>query len=139
MDRIQYTSWPWAGRVRRAATRAAPRAAATANREKNTVPPSQLESLLADPAALCGMSYTQLHSIPRPELDSLQREGLVLRFTQQVDRIAMLQRLASRQAITRIDELDDVVPLLFEHTMYKSYPVSLLQRQRFDMLTGWFA
>ena len=33
--------------------------------------------------------------------------------------------------------LDDVVPLLFEHTMYKSYPVSLLEKGKFTQMNRW--
>src|ERR1700722_12887565 len=51
--------------------------------------------------------------------------------------MAMVSKLAGRQAITRVSEFDDVVPLLFEHTMYKSYPLSLLERRQFDKLTSW--
>lgn len=30
-----------------------------------------------------------------------------------------------------------MVPLLFEHTVYKSYPASPLLRNRFDLINGW--
>ena len=37
----------------------------------------------------------------------------------------------------RFDSLEDAVPLLFPHTVYKSYPLSLLERGQFDRLTRW--
>jgi hypothetical protein len=51
----------------------------------------------------------------------------------------MVSRLASRQGISALEDIEDVVPLLFEHTMYKSYPVALLARQQFTKLTDWLA
>jgi hypothetical protein len=49
----------------------------------------------------------------------------------------MVAKLAEAQGITGVVTIEDVVPLLFEHTMYKSYPPALLERQRFDQLTEW--
>jgi hypothetical protein len=34
--------------------------------------------------------------------------------------------------------LNDLVPLLYNHTVFKSYPMSLLEKNRFDLLTRWF-
>ena len=60
-----------------------------------------------------------------------------MRFEQQRDRIPTLSKLADRQGITSISEIDDVLPLLFEHTIYKSYPTYLLEKGQFDKLTTW--
>ncbi len=49
----------------------------------------------------------------------------------------MLTRLADFMGIMQIDRFEDVVPLLFDHTTYKSYPASLLDNGRFDQLTRW--
>jgi hypothetical protein len=59
------------------------------------------------------------------------------RFAELRDRIALLKRLADAHEIDEIRDLDDVTPLLFEHTVYKSYPRSLLLERRFDQLTAW--
>ncbi|MEV6925206.1 hypothetical protein AB0M46_11980 [Dactylosporangium sp. NPDC051485] len=96
-----------------------------------------LHDLLAEPAAYFGNSYTAMHSIERESMLDMQRRGLALRFAQHVESIPMVARLAGRQGVTAIDDLADVVPLLFEHTMYKSYPISLLARQQFGRLTEW--
>ena len=42
-----------------------------------------------------------------------------------------------RAGITELDAAEDVVPLLFQHSVYKSYPASLLERNRFTQLTKW--
>jgi hypothetical protein len=98
---------------------------------------SQVSRFLSDPVGFFGGSRTAMHSVGREQLRELQRAALAMRFRQQVGRVPMLAKLAGRQGISEIADLEDAVPLLFEHTMYKSYPVALLERQQFDLLTGW--
>lgn len=98
-----------------------------------------IDDFLADPNTYFGRSFTAMHSMPRENLVELHRQGLARRFEQQVERIAMVARLANKQGISRLEDIEDVVPLLFEHTMYKSYPVALLARQQFTKLTDWLA
>lgn len=92
---------------------------------------------IRDPLAFFDMSFTKMQSVPRDLLVELQTEAVALRFDQQRDRIPTLSKLADRQGIDRIDKLDDVLPLLFEHTMYKSYPTYLLEKSEFGKLTTW--
>jgi hypothetical protein len=92
---------------------------------------------LSDPVGFFGGSRTAMHSVGPEQLRELQRAALATRFQQQVGRVPMLAKLAGRQGISEIADLEDAVPLLFEHTMYKSYPVALLERQQFGLLTGW--
>jgi hypothetical protein len=75
--------------------------------------------------------------LPRAELEAFQLAGLRERFEQLRQRVAVLTVLADQQSITAIDTLDDAAPLLFQHAMYKSYPVRLLLRHRFADLTRW--
>jgi len=93
--------------------------------------------LIRDPLAFFGMSHTKMHSVPRGVLEELQREALSLRFEQQRDRIPALSTLADAQGVAHIDEFEQVVPLCFEHTIYKSYPTELLEKGKFDLLTTW--
>ena len=39
-------------------------------------------------------------------------------------------KLADEAGVARVTALEDVVPILFRHTVYKSYPVSLLEKSR---------
>ena len=98
-----------------------------------------LERFLANPAEYFGYSLTQMMGVPRAELGALHHAGLKKRFEQFRHSLPMLERLADVQSIDRIDKLDDVLPLLFTHATYKSYPASLLEKQRFDQLTKWLA
>lgn len=99
--------------------------------------PSDIEAFIHDPVDYFDWSLTAMHSLPREETKRLQLEGLKLRFNTLKDRIGMLQRLADGAGIDAIDKVEDAVPLLFEHTVYKSYPASLLAQSKFDKLTAW--
>jgi len=90
-----------------------------------------------DPAGFFGHSYAAMHSVPHQELTALQTAALQMRFAQLRDRVAVLTTMADEQGITRIERIDDAAPLLFQHTVYKSYPVSLVIDLRFDRLTRW--
>src|ERR1700737_4003460 len=92
---------------------------------------------MADPISFFSQSYTQMHSISRDELEALQRQAMSIRFQQHRDSIEMLRKLADRLGITALNEFNDVVPLLFSHTAFKSYPAALVDRKRFDLMTRW--
>jgi hypothetical protein len=74
-----------------------------------------------DPISFFGQSYTQMHSISRSELEALQRQAMDIRFQQHRESIEMLRKLADRLGITALHEFNDVVPLFFSHTAFKSY------------------
>ena len=92
-----------------------------------------------DPYEFFNGSATEMYSLPREELDALQLAGVQGRFAELRDNIPMLKKLADEQGITEINHLDDLVPLLFEHTMYKSYPASLLEKGRFGQINKWLS
>jgi hypothetical protein len=90
-----------------------------------------------DPIHFFGQSYTRMHSVPREELEELQRRAMGIRFRQHYDSIEMLRKLADRLEITELIEFNDVVPLMFSHTAFKSYPPALIDKKRFDLMTKW--
>src|SRR5246127_5887148 len=90
-----------------------------------------------DPINFFGQSYTQMHSIPRRELEELQRQAMGIRFREHYQSIEMLRKLADRLSVTALNEFNDVVPLFFSHTAFKSYPAALIDKKRFDLMTTW--
>ena len=90
-----------------------------------------------DPIQFFGQSYTQMHTIGRAELEDLQRQAMAIRFQQHHRSIEMLRKLADRLGITELTEFNDVVPLMFSHTAFKSYPPMLIDKKRFDLMTKW--
>ncbi len=92
---------------------------------------------MADPTEWFGRSLTAMHSMPRKELDDLLKEAMAVRFVDHRESIDAVGKAAERAGVTELRELDDVVPLLFAHAAYKSYPAALLDRKRYDQLTRW--
>jgi hypothetical protein len=59
------------------------------------------------------------------------------RFQSRVDKIRLLQSRAEEGGITEVRRLEDIVPLLFAHTAYKSYPENWLMENKWDRLGKW--
>jgi hypothetical protein len=98
-----------------------------------------LDRLLADPTSFHDAPYHLAFTLTRDEIDRLHLEGARRRFAELRPRLSVLDRLATDQGIDAIDTIDDLAPLLYPHTVYKSYPISYLERARFDKLTKWLA
>ncbi|HSA53839.1 MAG TPA: hypothetical protein VLH10_27475 [Yinghuangia sp.] len=71
------------------------------------------------------------------DLRETQIAALDERFQERKDRIKLLRHRADEAGVTEIRGLADVVPLLFPHTAYKSYPESFLIDEKWDRLTKW--
>jgi hypothetical protein len=98
---------------------------------------TSVTDFMDDPINFFGQSYTQMHTIPRAQLEEMQRQALGIRFRQHYASIEMLKKVADRLGITAVNEFNDVVPLMFSHTAFKSYPPSLIDKKRFDLMTKW--
>jgi len=96
-----------------------------------------VEQFMDDPVRFFDCSVTRAHSIPRDELAGLQLAAVNLRLAQANERIEMVRRATERERIEHIDDFHDAVPLLFSHSIYKSYPSSFLDQQRYDLMTRW--
>jgi hypothetical protein len=51
--------------------------------------------------------------------------------------IRVLDRRATDAGIDEVGELEDLIPLLFSHTTYKSYPETFIKLGRWDRLAAW--
>jgi hypothetical protein len=89
------------------------------------------------PAEYFGHSWYAMQHVPADELATLQLAALRQRFAELRDAIPTLTRLADEAGIDTLDDVNDVVPLLFSHSVYKSYPSALIIRNRFADLTRW--
>ncbi|WP_319448699.1 MULTISPECIES: hypothetical protein [unclassified Mycobacterium] len=96
-----------------------------------------VRTFMDSPLTHFGESITAMHSVPRAELEDLQREAMIVRFAEHRGQIEMVRKLADRLGITAVDKFDDVVPLMFSHTAYKAYPASLIDNNRWDLMTRW--
>lgn len=96
-------------------------------------------SVMQDPWGFYGMSATELHSVSRKDAEALQLACMNILLEKRRGEISTLAKFADTQKISKINALDDMAPLLFEHKVYKSYPVSLLAKQRYDQLNTWLS
>ncbi len=96
-----------------------------------------IDTFMNDPIKFFDRSITKMHQIPRDELELLQREAMARRFADHRANIEMVRNLADRLGIKEVREFDDIVPLFFAHTAFKSYPAALLDKKRFDLMTKW--
>lgn len=59
------------------------------------------------------------------------------RFKDHVEKIKLLENRAESGKVSAVAETADIVPLLFAHTAYKSYPETWLMEQKWDRLGRW--
>jgi len=89
--------------------------------------------------ALFDAPVGSLWLLEQAEREARQLAMMSARFEELRPKVAQLGKLAALQGVAGISALNDVAPLLFQHTVYKSYPVSLLEKGRFDLLTRWLS
>ena len=89
----------------------------------------KLLSLIIDP----DRAYNQ----PAAELRPLQLQAAQELFEQRREQIPLVKKRAEDAGITAIRRFDDLVPLLFAHTVYKSYPASFFEQNRWDRMLQW--
>src|SRR5689334_22152028 len=92
-----------------------------------------------NPPAYFGYSAGAAHRLQRPDIEAMQLAALRQRFASLRDRLPVLKAAADEQDVHELTGLKDGARLLFPHTVYKSYPVSLLERNRFDQMTKWLS
>jgi hypothetical protein len=97
----------------------------------------RISLLPENPAGWPQHRFEDLFDIPREELEALQLTALQLRYPRFRDGVPALRKLADRQGVDRIDTLDDVLPVCFDHRVLKNYPMQILENRDFRKLTAW--
>jgi len=90
-----------------------------------------------DPQSMIWQLRKDAFAIPPKEIAEIQLTALRGRFEELVQKIPVLKRLADEQGVTKINRIEDGAQILFKHSVYKSYPFSLIEKNRFDRLTAW--
>ena len=75
--------------------------------------------------------------IPYDELLPLQIEAANERFQDRLGKIRLLRQRAEAEKVSAITGLDDLVPLMFAHTAYKSYPDGWFNQGKWDRMGLW--
>ena len=97
------------------------------------------KSFVDNPAEHFDYDYFAAHQLARDGVEKEQLAGLNRRFQDLKDKILPLSVLAESQNVTEIEALNDVLPLLFPHTLYKAYPEELLLTGQYDKMTKWLS
>lgn len=71
------------------------------------------------------------------ELKDTQLQAINERFQSRKESIKLLGHRAKQADITEVTDFEQIVPLLFPHTVYKSYPESFLIEEKWDRLSRW--
>jgi len=110
---------------------------ATTAPPRDTTLEREAERWMNDPYEHFGYDNTKIHSIPREEVEAVQLTAMNLRLQERREQIQMLAKLADAQEIDAIGSLEELAPLLMPHDIYKSYPISLLSKQKYGKLNQW--
>jgi hypothetical protein len=79
----------------------------------------------------------QAFNSPAASLDPLRLAAAQELFAERREQIPLLSRRAADAGITQLRSFADIVPLLFAHTVYKSYPPAFFAQGRWDAMLKW--
>lgn len=100
--------------------------------------PSPAMALNADhPEKWIDAGYEALFELSWRDCEPVQIEALIKRFEQLKDSVAALGKLVKREGISSFDGIEDALPLLFDHRVYKNYPLALIERRDIPKLNAW--
>src|ERR1700751_2302105 len=92
---------------------------------------SEVERLVGLVDAADAFDYDYAEVLPR------QLAAIDERFQDRVQKIKLLQNRAETGGVSQGERVADVVPLLFAHPAYKSYPEGWLTEQKWDRMGRW--
>lgn len=96
-----------------------------------------LTKLAEDPKSFVEGRYNAGFEVHGSELEDYYLAVAKKKFEDIKKKVPTLARLAEEQGVDAIEDLDDLVKVLFPHTVYKSYPLSYIEKNRFQKLTKW--
>jgi hypothetical protein len=99
------------------------------------VKPILRDDLTAD----IGKSWDELFGMDREEVEAYQLRGARRRLEELAPKVRALKAQIDGTGVTALRSLTDLLPLLFQDSLYKSYPLSLIEKNRFGLLTQWLA
>jgi hypothetical protein len=108
-----------------------------AEERRTTADTAAISLLPTHPGSWVEFPFEKLMQLPRKEREALQLAAMQHRFKQMKDTVASLERLVERQGVQEINSIADALPLFFDHRVYKSYPISLIENRDFAKLTAW--
>jgi len=92
---------------------------------------AQIESLVSQVHAEDPFDYSYADVLDR------QLEAINAQFQDKVGKIKLLANRAEEGGVSAVNSMEDLIPLLFAHTAYKSYPESWLMESKWDRMGKW--
>ena len=89
---------------------------------------NEASKYLENPQSLVNATNDELFSLHPDVIAQIQLVGVQKRFEYFYPKIKALEKLANEQNIKEINSLDDLAPILFQHTVYKSYPLAFIEK-----------
>ncbi|MFW9996371.1 MAG: hypothetical protein ACFFD4_30290 [Candidatus Odinarchaeota archaeon] len=89
------------------------------------------------PGSWTKRSLEDVFSLEKDELEAIQLKWIKQRFNSLIPNIAALKTLVEKQGKDNIDDINGIAPYLFTHKVYKSYPMNLVEKKKFGLLTNW--
>ena len=106
--------------------------------QRDVAPDSKAGVLSSEkPGDWPSLRHEHLLGLSRRDYEPIQLEALRGRLNTLKDDVAALHRLLDRQGTRQIESFGDALPLFFDHRVYKSYPLSLIETRDFPRLTAW--
>lgn len=84
-------------------------------------------------------TWDELFGLDRHAAEEWQLKAARSRFEELAPQLSVLKSRADDVGLSKIGNLSDIPALLFDHSTYKSYPMSVIEKGRFDLLTKWLA
>lgn len=105
--------------------------------EADSLEAFDIERYATRPEELLELDRDAAFEFAPDDVEKMQLMAVRRRFAMLKDQLPVLANLAREQGISEIESLNDAAQLLFKHSAYKSYPISLVEKGRFDRLTQW--
>ena len=96
-----------------------------------------IADLIDNPERLNRLGSKRLFAIDWEDIQRIQFEVMKNRFEEMRGKIRVLDRLAEDLEIDSFSSPEDATPLFLPHTMYKSYAVSNIEKNRYDKMSAW--
>jgi len=81
--------------------------------------------------------FEPLFAMSWRDCEDAQAAALRKRFDRFHGSVAAFDKLAGKEGIGAVDSVEDVLPLLFDHRVYKNYPLSLIETRNIPKLHAW--
>ncbi|MFW9996108.1 MAG: hypothetical protein ACFFD4_28970 [Candidatus Odinarchaeota archaeon] len=79
----------------------------------------------------------EIFSLNREDLEALQLKWMKKRLETLKSSIPALKTLVEMQGSKELSKLNDLSLFLFTHKVYKSYPLNMIEKKKFNQLTHW--